>query len=276
MVPRRSPLDARDRKGYSALATAAVLGDVAVVEELLAAGASPGVATSVGDTPLMLALRHGWLAIARRLMLAGTHVSSLSALLLLPTTTTSTTTAVSPSLSPAATTAGASAWEPRTLESLASLPCRPYARNKVGETPLLLAARRGFADVVAVLVDAGCRRCLGSLSGETALHAAAAGGHVDAMRELLLLRSPGGGGVGGSGSEPLSTALSPESRIRASSGAVAGVSPMASAVAGGGGSGGSGSVAVRGVGMRRGIGFDGRGGYFAVGMGSPRRRMLWV
>lgn len=130
-----------------------------------------------------------------------------------------------------------------------ALACRPFARNRVGETALLLAAQQGYVNIVGTLVDLGCRRSAATVLGDTALHAAARGGFVTVMQELLLMRggsAPGVGespsrpgvGVGGGapeawGDKPLPDVSSPD--------------PAA-------------SLAGAGPGLRRGIGCDGRGG----------------
>jgi ankyrin repeat protein len=152
MMPILRPLDVRDRFGFTPLATAAACGFSDVVDVLLASGAAPGVSTHSGDTPLMLAARHGHAAVALRLLRLTDG------------------------------RAGA-AW---LRSDRGNVSPRPHARNAQGECALLLAARAGLVDVVSRLVHVGCRRGVGDLRGDTPLHAAVAASHADIVRVLLL------------------------------------------------------------------------------------------
>ncbi|XP_072761084.1 uncharacterized protein [Anoplolepis gracilipes] len=59
------------------------------------------------------------------------------------------------------------------------------AVDRNGQTPLNLAARHGYADVVRVLLAAGARADHADCDGWTALRAAAWGGHTQVVEELL-------------------------------------------------------------------------------------------
>ncbi|XP_018398416.1 PREDICTED: ankyrin repeat domain-containing protein 50-like isoform X4 [Cyphomyrmex costatus] len=59
------------------------------------------------------------------------------------------------------------------------------AVDRNGQTPLNLAARHGYADVVRVLLAAGARADHADCDGWTALRAAAWGGHIQVVEQLL-------------------------------------------------------------------------------------------
>ena len=66
--------DARDRQGRTALHAAALRGEPAEIERLIAAGAGPSAADNNGFTPLHLAAQEGQLAAARMLLDAGAEI----------------------------------------------------------------------------------------------------------------------------------------------------------------------------------------------------------
>ena len=131
---------------------------------------------------------------------------------------------------------------------------RPNARNKAGETALLLAARGGHARLVRMLVNIGCKRARAAHDGETALHVAAARGDSTVMKLLLLMPctdpeddarlapAPGCDGDGDAGS---STSTPGRDAIIESMHAAVHMEEVRAS-----------------IGMRKGIGEDGRGGYF--------------
>jgi hypothetical protein len=59
------------------------------------------------------------------------------------------------------------------------------ARDEKGLTALMLAAKKGYADIVSALVKAGALVTLGDGYGATALFYAAKGGHVEVVKILL-------------------------------------------------------------------------------------------
>lgn len=59
------------------------------------------------------------------------------------------------------------------------------AVDRNGQTPLNLAARHGYADVVRVLLAAGARADHADCDGWTALRAAAWGGHTQVELDLI-------------------------------------------------------------------------------------------
>eukprot|EP01051_Picozoa_sp_SAG22_P005517 SAG22_NODE_330_length_12211_cov_6.451948_4_plen_709_part_00 len=61
-----------------------------------------------------------------------------------------------------------------------------YSKKNRGDTPLIMAAGAGHAEVVAQLIDAGATANLPSASGRTALHLTAAGGHAALLRWMLV------------------------------------------------------------------------------------------
>ncbi len=84
--------------------------------------------------------------------------------------------------------------------SLPRFPVPPPSTNAFGiaipptphDASLPVRSLCSFTDIVGSLVDLGCRRGAATITGDTALHAAARGGFVAVMLELLLMRDPHG------------------------------------------------------------------------------------
>ena len=63
------------------------------------------------------------------------------------------------------------------------------ATDRHGQTPLNLAARHGYAEVVRVLLAAGASADHADCDGWTALRAAAWGGHTQVLLHLLIIKT---------------------------------------------------------------------------------------
>src|SRR5947207_4497070 len=61
----------------------------------------------------------------------------------------------------------------------------PNARNRVGETALVITLKNGQTDLARRMLDAGTDVNLAAVNGITPLMAAAHGGHVEMVRTLL-------------------------------------------------------------------------------------------
>ncbi|KAL6447354.1 hypothetical protein ACFW04_001525 [Cataglyphis niger] len=70
-------------------------------------------------------------------------------------------------------------------DAVSSSQAKLEAVDRNGQTPLNLAARHGYADVVRVLLAAGARADHADCDGWTALRAAAWGGHTQVVEQLL-------------------------------------------------------------------------------------------
>src|SRR6266481_4159232 len=81
----------------------------------------------------------------------------------------------------AAARAGDSAGVTRALADGAT----PNARNRVGETALVIALKSDRTDLARQMLDAGTDVNLAAVNGVTPLMAAAHGGHVEIVRMLL-------------------------------------------------------------------------------------------
>ena len=67
--------DKTKRQGYSALSFSAKAGHLPIVEALLKAGAKVDVATTTGDTPLLIAAKKGRLKVVKALVKAGADIT---------------------------------------------------------------------------------------------------------------------------------------------------------------------------------------------------------
>ena len=75
----------------------------------------------------------------------------------------------------------------RLRKLLAALPGGALCTNESGNTLLMVAARYGHRDVIAMLLNEGADAVLNArnLSGHTVLHMAFAGGHVELADALI-------------------------------------------------------------------------------------------
>jgi ankyrin repeat protein len=142
LIAAGANVKAQNRYGVAPLSVAASTGNAAVITALLAAGADPNTTAGQGETALMAAARTG-------------HVNAIAAL----------------------------------LSRGAAVNARETWRN---QTALMWAAVEGHADAIAELLRAGADVKARSIGDFTALMFAVRGGHVEAARRLLA----GGADVG--------------------------------------------------------------------------------
>jgi ankyrin repeat protein len=153
----------------AAVADAAMQRDAAAVRAIVRQGGDVNAAQGDGMTALHWAARHGDVALARMLLLAGANVKAATRL-----------GAYTPLL--LASQAGHAALIGVLLEAGAD-PNTPTAN---GATPLMLAAGAGKADAVRALLARGADvHAKETVRGETALMFAAAYNRIEAMRLLL-------------------------------------------------------------------------------------------
>lgn len=166
-------VDVCDKKGRTAMAVAAQLGHDALVDALLARGASPLAATGEAETPLVCALVAGharpffsmWERIKDE---PAAHSVLIQAAYASPDPTTR--------------------YRERQhfLDLVAVLGPGPWleARDADGNTPLIVASATGEEDLVAVLLGMGADPNATNQSGETAMMHAAFQGKGDIIRAL--------------------------------------------------------------------------------------------
>jgi len=141
-----------------ALLLAASNGDAKQVVESLVAGADPEAASRAGVTPLLAAVYGGSVDAVRAVVSRGAHVNRIAT--------------------------GYRAWTwtgaklPLSQQDLAQA-------ASLGDTALILAARRGNADIVAYLLDNGADPKLANPQGDTPLSVAAEQGHDTIVTMLL-------------------------------------------------------------------------------------------
>jgi ankyrin repeat protein len=142
-------------------------GDLAQVERVLAAGASPASRNRLGKTALILAAEKGNLAIVEAVMKAGADVNQASL------------EGVTPLM--AASYAGAAPVVKRLLEAGA----KTDARDRMNKPAMVYAAGQGDAATVDALLSSGIDVDVAYEHGLTALMWAAGQGQADAVRLLL-------------------------------------------------------------------------------------------
>lgn len=174
LIARGAPVDVADAEGRTAVYSAASgLTGLEVVARLLAAGARPDVATRQGDTALLQACAWNHGALVKRLIAAGASVAR-----------------VGPQGATALHLAAVGAYNREdTAALLATLLAAGAlgldARDAAGRTPLRIVAELGDAPSVSVLLAAGADRRLADRQGVTPLDAARARRAADVVALLM-------------------------------------------------------------------------------------------
>ncbi|MGH9861583.1 MAG: ankyrin repeat domain-containing protein, partial [Candidatus Acidiferrales bacterium] len=163
LLQKKARVDARDERGFTALAIAASLGHTPVVEVLLKAGADPDAQTRSGSTPLLFAAFGG-------------HTETIAALLRAPRYHRGGRPVA---VAPGSRGAGARPDRPDRIAA------RVNHRTPDGITALMMAANAGHAAAITQLAEAGAHIDAADNAGRTALMLAAAKGHVAAVQALI-------------------------------------------------------------------------------------------
>ncbi|MDD3470914.1 MAG: ankyrin repeat domain-containing protein [Thermoguttaceae bacterium] len=163
-----SDLNGREpRFGETALHFAASCGDAAMVEALLAAGASVDLKNRDGVTPLLLAAQENQLEVVRILLAAGADLNVRA------------NEGITPLHQAAA----------QGFTSICELLLKSGSRidplMEGGWTPLHFAVQEGFEETVNCLLAAGAQSQHETTDGATPLHLAAAYGYATILKQLL-------------------------------------------------------------------------------------------
>jgi ankyrin repeat protein len=195
-VSTGAPLDEADGDGWTALMHAAGAGRTMAVVALAKAGCQLDVRNYKGATALMVAAESGCEGALSALVKAGADIDASDA----KGRTAVSIAAISEiGCWEVLLAAGCKLGEGGEDALLAAMACRKWenakklvgaganleARDYLGYTPLLIAAREGSEDMARTLLDAGAKIGPGGMQGATALHFAAISGNPACLARIL-------------------------------------------------------------------------------------------
>ncbi len=167
LLAAKSPAQAAQPDGTTALHWAAYYNDAAIAKLLLAAGADAKATNRYGVPPLALACVNGNEAIVTALLTAGADANTT-----LPGGESALHTAVRTG-------------RPGPVKALLACEAVVDAKDRKGQTPLMWAAAEGHAEVAELLLKSGADKLARVKSGFTPLHFAAREGRIPVVRALL-------------------------------------------------------------------------------------------
>ncbi|MBQ9389089.1 MAG: ankyrin repeat domain-containing protein, partial [Synergistaceae bacterium] len=181
LLKHEADVNAKNNKGNTALMMAAEKGRAKVVEVLLKHGADINAKNNGGDTALWLAADKGYSEVAELLMKNGADADVNAALI-------DATLRKSKQAAEFFRTHGADVKVAEIAEFLRNNHAADVkAKNNDGETALVWAAKKGYAEVAELLLKHGAGVNAKDKQGYTALMRAAKKGHADVAK---LLRNP--------------------------------------------------------------------------------------
>lgn len=157
------------RSGQTALCVAAAKGSTSIVRFLLEAGAEPNIRPDDGETALIQAAERGHAHIVRMLLGGGANpdIQSMSG--------------------ETALIEAAESGHSETVAVLLQVTKDPNVQDRVkGYTALMAAAAGNHADTVRTLINAGVKRGIPDVSGLTPLQLARKSGYFDVVRQLVI------------------------------------------------------------------------------------------
>lgn len=165
-------VNTRDRRGWTALYHAALWGQTKMVQMLLTHGADANIAEEesqifAGQTPLMVAAGHGYVAIVQELLNSGAEVEAKSK---------NRGTALS-----SAVTGG----HAEVVRLLLAHGADVNTKDRMGRTPLISASNLRRVEVVKLLLDHGASVKEQASGGETAVLSAVRSADVKTVQLLL-------------------------------------------------------------------------------------------
>jgi hypothetical protein len=153
LIAAGANVNVSDQHGWTALMRAAAAGDASIVQALVVAGADVNARSKEGETALFPAAFLDRVAVARELVHRGVDVKL------------SSQKRVTPLME-------AAQHSPRVVELLIGSGANVHAKDVLGETALMIAARAGRVDVVQALVRTGADVNAKDNQGRTALSSA--------------------------------------------------------------------------------------------------------
>ncbi|MCW5979092.1 MAG: ankyrin repeat domain-containing protein [Bryobacteraceae bacterium] len=208
LLDHNAQVDARDKRGRTALYRAAIGGRDEAIRLLLARKANPNHRADDGNTPLLMAVVMGKLGAAKLLLDSGAHVDLANA-----------QSGETP-LMRAAEGPGAMPNNAPLVEAVLAKNPALEAQDRRGRTALLRAAASGKADAIRLLLEKGAKPNAQANDGSTPLSVAVMFGRMPAA-ELLLERGAHVDLADASGTTPLMIAAEGTGQLQNNAPAVA-------------------------------------------------------
>lgn len=183
LIDANADVNAKSQDGLTALMAASARGSVPIIKALLGAGADVNARDNIGETPLFYAVKLGRKSAVEVLLQHGADPNVQNTHRVSASNSGYTPIMYAAERGPS----GARGDWVDIVKLLASKGAQLNVRNNHGFSPLSLAQRRGDAEIVAVLTQAGAReeRTYTSLSDDATLIKAARIGDLQKVETLL-------------------------------------------------------------------------------------------
>lgn len=176
LVEHEAELEAKDKTGWTPLHVAAWHGQLDASTTLVQLGGKLSSIDMNGGTPLHAAAWNGSVKLANHLVELRANIESKDK---------NGVTPLNLILRHTSLQKAARSGDPQPVRLLLRLRAEVTANAETGQTPLLVAAEKGFTEVAAVLLEHGVDMEAKDTAGDAALHVAGKLGHMELLKLLV-------------------------------------------------------------------------------------------